>query len=77
MKTSFFIASILPFWRYAVCPQSNDLPGIPFYRLKSAEKFFRETKEEIPWFPCYLVKRHWNNKVEVIHSWKSQLDSEL
>jgi hypothetical protein len=73
MKDSFSVASALPLWRYAVCPQNNNLAGVPFYTLKGAEKFFTETKEAIPWFPCYLIKRR-GNKVEVIRSWKAQLD---
>jgi len=59
MKTpdQFNIAAVLPFWRYAVSPGSNFAPGIPFYTYRAARKLFEEAVRELPYCPCYLLKR--------------------
>lgn len=68
MKDTFNIATIAPFWRYAVCPSQNSIPGIPFYTLKGATKFFNETSNYLPWFDCYLLKRRWRG-VELLEKY--------
>jgi len=59
MKTpdQFNICAILPFWRWAVSPGQAFAPGIPFYSYKAARKLFEEAKRELPYCPCYLLKR--------------------
>ena len=57
MKDKFCIAEIFPFWRYAVCPETNLIPGITYYRKKSAETFFSEAQRDLPRCGCYLLKR--------------------
>lgn len=60
------VASIAPFWRYAVGPTSAHSPAIPFYRLNSAKTFFEETKRELPWAGVALYKRHGLRCIEPI-----------
>ncbi len=58
------VASIIPFWRYAVGPASDHSPAIPFYRLKSAVAFFQETKRELPWSKVVLYRRRGWKSIE-------------
>lgn len=58
MRREFNVA-ILPFWRYAVVSENNAHVGIPFYKWKSARKFFADTKEHLPWAGLYLIERRW------------------
>lgn len=75
MKEVFNVLSICPFWRYAVCPEQNDIPGIPFYTLAAATAFFESTCATLDWAPCYLIKRgFWNNRVSIYRSYKARLN---
>lgn len=55
--SEFNIVACMPFWRYAVSSGRQHQPGIPFYTLKGARKFYEETKEHLPWADVYLLKR--------------------
>jgi hypothetical protein len=57
MKTAFYVASILPFWRYAVVPASNGIPGIPFYSKKKAFAWMHEVEQRFPDRGIYLIRR--------------------
>jgi hypothetical protein len=72
-KELFAVADILPFWRWAVCPQSPSVPGIPFYSEKAARKLFAEVKEELPWNGAYLIRRRFlKSGVEVIEHYEGR-----
>lgn len=51
------VCSILPFWRYAVCPTSGHSPGIPFYRKSSAKAFFEDAKTHLPFSGVQMFRR--------------------
>lgn len=51
------VASIIPFWRYAVGPTSQNCPAIPYWTLKGAEKFFAEVKRHLPSCGARIYKR--------------------
>lgn len=66
MKETFTICSIPPFWRWAVCPESECSPGVGFYTERGARSFFDEAKRALPWAAVYLLKRHYFQGLEVI-----------
>jgi len=76
-KSAFAIASILPLWRWAVCPTANHSPGIPFYREKEAREFFNKACRELPWAGCFLLRRRWkwfHSEVEVMQEYEGRGD---
>lgn len=77
MKDSFRIADILPFWRWAVCPEGDHSPGIPYWGEAAARAFFNEAKEALPWAGCYLLRRRlFRRGVEVVeHFVPSPIDN--
>jgi hypothetical protein len=61
------VAGLLPFWRYAVGPASGHSPAFPFYRLKSAEKFFAKAKRCLPWEDLILYERTGFDDVDALY----------
>lgn len=59
------VASVIPFWRYAVCPTNKCAPGVPFYRLTSVLAFFEETRRHLPWAGVQLVRRRFLRGVDL------------
>ena len=57
---------LLPFWRYAVGPPSQNVPAMPFYRLKSAMAFADEVQRELPFSRVVLYKRRGFSGIETI-----------
>lgn len=55
----FRICTILPFFRYAVCPLSNLSPGVPFYTLKGARKLYEQAIKDLPWCGVVLLRRRY------------------
>lgn len=60
------VLGLLPFWRYAVGPTHNSHPAMPFYRLESAQKFFEETKNHLPWCGVALYERSGWSGIDVV-----------
>lgn len=56
----FRVASIQPFWRYAVVPESNEVPGLPFLTLTGAMRLYAESMKAVPWSRFWLIKRVWS-----------------
>ncbi len=61
----------LPFWRYAVVPQSllHKEPAMPFYRKKAAMEFIAEVKKD--WevlgdYKMMLLRKRWFRQIELI-----------
>jgi len=75
----FRIATIFPFWRFAVCPTSNHSPGIPFFSEAEARAFFEETKRVLPWAGSVLVRRtSWFKRVvEVVEEYEGNPEHPL
>ena len=63
------VMELLPFWRYAVGPTSQNSPAIPFYRRMEAEAFFAKAQRELPWAACRLYKRTWRG-VETVQEYR-------
>lgn len=59
------VAAIMPFFRYAVGPDSQHSPAIPYYTFKGALKFFRDVARELPWCGAVMYKRTWRGLVTV------------
>lgn len=60
MATNFdtvSVASVLPFWRYAVGPTSQHSPAVPFWSQVEAKAFFREAARAMPFAAVSLYKR--------------------
>ena len=66
MTDSVRVASIIPFWRWAVGPTSHNSPAIPCFTFKAAVKLFSEVRRELPWAGVILYKRTWRGLVTVI-----------
>ncbi len=74
-KETFTVASIAPFWRFAVVPERQDTytPGIPFYRYAAAKAFFEEARTALPWASVYLIRKPWYGKaVDVVERYEGQ-----
>jgi len=73
------IASISPFWRFAVVPSSNHSPGVAFWCESDARDFFNEMKMVLPWAGCVLVRRaSWfKREVEVMEEYRGNPKSPL
>ena len=68
------VASIIPFWRYAVGPTSERTPAIPCYTLKAATKLFKEARRELPWAGVILYRRKgWGG---IVRLWEYRPDKE-
>jgi len=59
------VAAIMPFFRYAVGPDSQHSPAIPYFTFKGAEKCFRDVVRELPWCGAIMYKRTWRGLVTV------------
>jgi hypothetical protein len=65
-RHGYLIASMKPFWRWAVAPQNRpDIPGIPFYRKAGALAFYDSVRADLPDSPPVLLRRRWGRGVEV------------
>ena len=64
------IADILPFFRYAVGPDSQNNPAIPCYTYREAKALFNEIKRELPWTTINLYRRRLFKGVEVMEQHK-------
>jgi hypothetical protein len=53
------VAGIMPFFRYAVGPDSQHSPAIPYFTRKGAEKCFAEVTRELPWAGARIYRRTW------------------
>ena len=51
------VAAIMPFFRYAVGPDSQHSPAIPYFTRKGAEALFDEVKRELPWCGAIMYRR--------------------
>jgi hypothetical protein len=60
------VASIIPFWKYAVGPSSQHSPAIPFWLKTSAETFFQLVQKELPWSEVVMYKRRGWRGIEKI-----------
>jgi hypothetical protein len=72
------VASIAPFWRYAVGPTAAHSPAVPYYRFASAVAFFEEAKRELPWAGVVLYKRRGLRGIEAVREYtpNGELSSE-
>ena len=59
------VAAIMPFFRYAVGPDSQHSPAIPYFTRKDAEACFSEVVRELPWCGAIMYKRTWRGLVTV------------
>lgn len=59
------VAAIMPFFRYAVGPDSQHSPAIPYFTRKGAEKCFAEVTRELPWAGAIMYRRTWRGLVTV------------
>jgi hypothetical protein len=59
------VAAIMPFFRYAVGPTSQQSPAIPYFTRKGAEACFDEVKRELPWAGARIYRRTWRGLVTV------------
>ena len=60
------VASVTPFWRYAVGPTSQHSPAVPFWSKSEALLFFIETQRTLPWAGSELYKRKGWRGIETI-----------
>ena len=51
------VASILPFWRYAVGPTSELSPAILFFTRKAADVCFEDMVRKISWAGARIYRR--------------------
>jgi len=51
------VAAILPFFRYAVGPDSQHSPAIPYFTRKGAEQCFADVVRELPWAGAIMYRR--------------------
>lgn len=73
IKETFTVASIAPFWRFAVVPETPGIPGIPFYRYAAAKEFFDEARTSLPWAGVYLIRKAWyGSDVDVVERYAGQ-----
>lgn len=63
--SSVRVASIFPFWRYAVGPGSSCAIAIPCYTRKGADTLFNEIITTLPWASAFIYKRTWRGLVVV------------
>jgi hypothetical protein len=59
------VAAIMPFFRYAVGPDSQHSPAIPYFTRKGADACFEEVKRELPWVGVIMYLRTWRGLVTV------------
>ena len=59
------VAAIMPFFRYAVGPDSQHSPAIPYFTRKGAEACFDEVTREMPWSGAIMYRRTWRGLVTV------------
>jgi hypothetical protein len=59
------VATIMPFFRYAVGPTSQHSPAIPHFTRKGAEACFAEVVRELPWAGAIMYRRTWRGLVTV------------
>lgn len=67
-RQAFTVASVKPFWRWAVCLEHRpDLPAIPYYRRADAEAFADSSRAEFPDKTTLILRRHWlRRRVDVV-----------
>ena len=53
------VADIMPFFRYAVGPNSQHSPAIPYFTRKGAEACFADVVRELPWAGARIYRRTW------------------
>ena len=67
------VASITPFWRYAVGPMDQPLtPAIPYWHRAEAEEFFSYVRRELPWAGVVIYRRRWLRGIEVVKSFAGE-----
>jgi len=59
------VAAIMPFFRYAVGPDSQHSPAIPYFTRKGAEACFADVVRELPWAGAIMYRRTWRGLVTV------------
>lgn len=59
------VAAIMPLFRYAVGPDSQHSPAIPYFTRKGAKKCFAEVTRELPWAGARIYRRTWRGLVTV------------
>jgi hypothetical protein len=59
------VATIMPFFRYAVGPTSQHSPAIPYFTRKGAEAFFEDVVRELPWCGAVMYRRTLRGMVTV------------
>jgi hypothetical protein len=59
------VAAIMPFFRYAVGPDSQHSPAIPYFTRKGAEACFEDVVRELPWAGARIYRRTWRGLVTV------------
>ena len=62
---SVLVVSITPFWRYAVGPDSQYSPSIPYWTREGADVFFEEMVQELPWLSVRIYRRTLHGLVTV------------
>ena len=60
------VASIMPWFRYAVGPISQHSPAVPFFTRKGADATFEHFVRQLPWCGCRLYKRTWRGMLVVL-----------
>jgi len=78
MKNKFQIATILPLWRWAVCPDGLFSPGIPFWSEYAARKFYNEVVHDLPWVGCFLLQKPWwGKRLSVVEHYRPKSSAQL